>query len=359
MMDVRNGAMFCWNGEISNTVWDDLYNHLQGAGETLIEIEIENVVYRPFSEILYILGRTEQSLHRYVVKRTKPSSFDARTLPPKQAQAEHEILSRLHREFEHVDHCSVPKPVTYNGEHDILITEYVEGEVLTNRLKYLHYFSSSEGFDQLKTLFRFCGEWLRHLRDIVGISVNQELDDAYICAHCDERLAWLETGGFRQVPRGFRQAVMSYLEKLLASSRGLDIPMGGQHADFGPWNILCHRDQITVLDFVGYRVDPLPMSVMSMLVYVDTKIRGLANNKRRIVELKESFMAGYGPLPLVPQAVVLVCEAFQRVINLASAAKSERVRHIKKYERYACIRDQINWFARNPRESSLWLSKHE
>lgn len=339
---------------VSGPIWESLCDYFTKSGESLIDLQIERVSTRRHSEISIVRGRSDRASRRYVVKRIRPSPLDSGTLPLNQAAVEYDTLSTFYPRFENIDNCSVLKPVACISEHNTLITEYVEGTALSDELKYLHYFSSLARFRQLKEYFRLCGMWLEHLQEIAGVAVSNDLDYEYFLTHCDERLAWLEANSTSHIPVGFRKAVMDYLEDLASSSKGVDIPMTGRHSDFGPWNILCHDGQITVLDFVGYRTDPLPMNILSVLVYMDSQKRGLANSRRRIDKLTRSFLDGFGPLPSMPQPVILICEAFHRIISLGSAATPMQTHCIKQLERTRCIKKQVKWFLQRPAKSNLW-----
>ena len=93
----------------------------------------------------------------------------------------------------------------------------------------------------------------------------------------------------------------------------------GNHTDFGPWNTLVGSEGVTVIDFFGSREGPIPLDILSVLVHLESIGYGIANSGSRIRTLREQFLEGFGPLPNVPQPLVLLCEAQQRIIQIAGA----------------------------------------
>ena len=135
------------------------------------------------------------------------------------------------------------------------------------------------------------------------------------------------------------------------------ILVSGRHGDYGPWNAIANHHGVTVIDFFGYREDPLPVDILSVLVMFDSIKYGLANSAARLDALAGRFLAGIGSLPDLPAELVLLCEAQQRMLRLAGAVDDNPKRPIRwpeTWERSRSITANVAWFSNRPKVSSLW-----
>ena len=74
------------------------------------------------------------------------------------------ILADLYPRFASVERCSVPRPVAVTPEADGFLMEYVDGHVLADDLRFVHFASNRSGFRRLQNHFRDCGRWLRYFQ---------------------------------------------------------------------------------------------------------------------------------------------------------------------------------------------------
>ena len=120
---------------------------------------------------------------------------------------------------------------------------------------------------------------------------------------------------------------------------------------------------MTVIDFFGFCEAPVPVDILCMLVYLESIGHGIANSGSRIRTLRNRFLAGLGPLPAVPTALVLLCEAQHRIQQIAGAAllrkgggRQRPVHWAEDWERSRALAAHVNWFLVQRERPSLWPS---
>ena len=225
---------------------------------------------------------------------------------PDQAVVEYNILYHLYPKFAAIERCSVPGPIAVLPEIDAFLMEYVEGHILADDLLFVHYLFHRANFRELQDHFYDCGRWLRHFQQFTGMRTAGMCAPDNILLHCNDRLRVIEESGDRRCPRDFQKKTMSFIEKQVQELANEQIPVIGRHGNFGPWNILAGPHGVTIIDFFGFREDPLPVDVLSMLVHIECINHGIAKSGSRIRALRERFLAGLEPLPEMPQPLVLL-----------------------------------------------------
>ena len=89
--------------------------------------------------------------------------------------------------------------------------------------------------------------------------------------------------------------------------------VSGRHGDFGHWNIMINSEGVTIFDFLGYTLEPTPYDPIKILISLESWKKHPAYSKKRIDELRASFLDGYGNLFAVPVVVAKICEIYHRV----------------------------------------------
>lgn len=339
---------------------------LEHSGEHLKSLETVQIISRPYSVISFLAVSTNLGSYRLVLKRFTKNPLNAGVLAtePDQADVEYNILTQLHASFSTVEGCSVPRPIAVFPELGAYVMEHVDGHDLALDLWSVHYFSRRAEFRKLQEHMHLCGLWLRHFQRITGTQHTNPSSLDRILEHCDSRLRVIEDSGDRRCPRDFRRKANQFIEDQVKRLSGTEILVTGCHTDFGPWNTMAGPQGVTVIDFFGYHHAPLPADVLSMLLYLECLKFGIANSESRLRKLRERFLAGFGPLPEVPQPLVLLCEAKQRIQKIAGAVLAlsgtgliRPIRWTESWEYSRSLSANVKWFQMQPQKSSYWPNR--
>ncbi len=332
-------------------------------GETLDEIEILQVLPKPYSLITFLAAITDLGRRRFVLKQIVKHPLNASIVDePDQALVEYDILARLYPKFAGIERCSVPRPIVALPEIDAFLMEHVEGHDLVGDLKFVHYLASRTMFRQLQDDFYDCGRWLRHFQQFTGLRLAGASLLDNILVRCNDRLRLIEESRDRRYPSDLRKRATDYIEKQVDRLANASILVTGRHGDFGPSNTLTGVGGVTVLDFFGYREDPLPVDIVGMLLRFESLPRFfIANSASRSRALRDRFLAGLGPLPEVPPPLVLLCEAMHRIVAISGPAFERMGEGLQRPMRWTDVWAQsrslsvnVKWLLMRRQESSLW-----
>ncbi len=318
--------------------------------------EIAAINPRPFSTIVHLKITTSRANKKLVMKTINQHPFNkAITDRENQAVVEYNVLKNLYPKFEKVQKCSVPKPVLVMPDSETLLTEFVEGNLLLDQLGYARYFSSRKEFQELKENYYYCGRWLKYLKEFTGIRKAGAEALAGILERCKNRLRLIEDLHDPRCPTDFRNKVTEYLQEQVSKLSGEEILVSGRHSDFGPWNIMIGPQGITVFDFLGYQEDLFAVDIIKMLMNFEDERLYLAYSRNRIKGLRDSFLEGFGPLPYVQEAVLIICETFYRVCSVFGCLTSTGERFHRRIERNLCLRNNLGWVLNHqPQNKLLW-----
>lgn len=331
------------------------YYHCE-ENETLEAIEMLQLIRRPFSTVVIMNARTSKNVRELVMKSTVHHPVNEAIIRDEnQAVLEYNVLKHLHPRFENVENCSVPRPLLVIPELETYIMEFVDGELLVDEHRYTRYFSSYDRFRLLNKNYFLMGRWLKQFQMFTGIQNANREALLGVMERCEHRLKLIAESNDPRIPKGLREKVMGLLQKHWSQLPDEHIGVSGRHGDFGPWNILAGPRGITVIDFLGYKVDPLPVDLLKVLVYLDNERRSLTSSGRRVDALKESFLAGYGKLPETPYSVVVICEAMQRIVSIWGMISAPRREFHHRIEATRCIQAQTSWLM-DGRSNLLWFS---
>ncbi|MBW1939152.1 MAG: phosphotransferase [Deltaproteobacteria bacterium] len=317
---------------------------LRNGGQDLRNLEVLDVVERDLSNIVFLLAETCSETQRIVMKQVvhDPTNI-AITKRENQAVVEYEILQRLYPKFQKVEGCAVPRPILVIPEFEIYLMDFVEGCLLTDKFRYARLFSSRDGFHQLRDQLCNCGRWLRHLQDFTGVSAGSHDVLSGVIERAEQRLRLIEESGDPRCPKDLRRKVSTFFKEQLEKLTSRKILLTGRHGDFNPWNIIVRAEGITVIDFLGYQEDCVPVDVLKMLVYLEDEMKAVTSSVTRVRGLKKSFLDSYGDLPRTPLPALLICEAMQRVVSLWGSISRPNRRLHHRIEDNRCIKTHVSW----------------
>ena len=328
------------------------------TGETLSDLDAFRVYPKSFSVTTFVRAKTDRRSHDFVVKQIREHPANASELADRnQAIVEFEILSRLHPSFEGVDGCSVPRPVAVLPEVDAYVMEFVDGYLMSEDLRFARYLTSKAGFRKLANDYRLCGRWLRIFQEVTGgrrVAGPEAIES--VTKRIDHRLRLIQETGDPRCGKDFRKRVSNLVEDLATELPGSEVTLAGRHGDLGPWNILVNRDEITVLDFFGYQEGPRSVDILKILVHFWFSSLHPLRSGRRIAAFRDHFLEGYGPLPEVPRAVVLLCETMHRVCGVGGVLSVRRSRWLNSIQLRRCLDSHLSWLLTDNQLPSLWPS---
>ena len=332
--------------------------YLQNENVYLESIEEIQKSQRPFSNVSYLRVKTSKGIQRLVMKTTAHHFMNkAVTEKENQAVVEYNIISKLYPKFKEVEKCSVPRPIFVIPEIETYVMEFEEGKLLADEHRYIQHFSSKEGFNNLRDYYFCCGKWLKHFQEFTGFKRIGAEALSGIIEKCDFRLKLIEESKNTLLPLGLRSKIMNFMNEQVTKLSDEMITACGRHGDFGPWNMLVGPNGITVIDFLGFRDEPLPVDLLQVLVFLEDEKYSLTCSGRRVKTLERSFLEGYGGLPDIPFPVLVACETMQRVYRMWGAiSRAEKLLH-HRLEAHLRIKKHLRWLMNDKEPKSLvWYS---
>lgn len=335
-----------------------LADHLEKTeNDCLKGFEIISINRRPFSTIVHLRMITPKINKQLVMKTVNHHPVNrAITDRENQAVVEYNILTDLYSKFLKVEGCSVPAPVLVIPEMETYLTEFMEGNLLIDESRYARYFSSQERFEGLNEHYYLCGRWLKHFQEFTGMHYAGSEALAGVIERIEHRLTLIEESGNQSCPKDLRVKVGEFVQSQLKQIGEENILVSGRHGDFGAWNIMAGPQGITVFDFLGYKVEPVAVDILKMLMNFEDERRYLAYSKARIDILKNSFLEGFGALPEVPAPVLAICETLHRVSSVYGCVSAKEERLHRRIERYLCLKANLEWLISDKGKRFLWPS---
>lgn len=331
-------------------------------GQELVSIREPRIAGRRYSNTAYIQADVEGGSRSFFLKQiiNHPMNVVALSNEPDQAAIEYRMLEQLYPKFVHVEHCSVPRPVILFSDANAYVTESIEARDLVDDLHLLHYFAHRRRFDELQQNFYLSGRWLRHFQGCITVTRPASEVANYMMQRCHDRLQVIDTKGRRWIGPEFAVGAKDYFDSLAGRLDIDQMAIVPRHGDFGPWNALVNADGLTVIDFFGAGDGPFPEDLLSVLVSLDTMRYGIANSRTRIKCLQDKFLAGFGPVGHHQVEYILLCEALQRLLQIAvsiqclSGDSYRTVPWTEVIERKRALSANVAWFNRRPTISTIW-----
>ncbi len=325
---------------------------------TIDSCEPERVSLRSYSSVVFFQLAGQQWQKRVVAKITAHHPANQRVVDVQnQAVVEYQILGRLFENFRAVAGCSVPRPLLVMPEIEAYVMEFVEGELLSHQSRHARWLASRGEFQALERRDFLCGRWLKHFQQVTGAAAGGRDALASVVQCCDEVLQRVTREDRGRCPAGLRDLCLRLLEGQLARVREGDVPLCGCHGDFGPWNMLATKEGLTVIDFLGYGEKPLPLDVLGILVFLEDESCYLTSSGRRVGALRKSFLEGYGKVRAMSRPVLVICEAIQRLISIAThlLQKPQSLHH--RLDRHRVMMKHLAWFQGSDERKLLWPSE--
>jgi hypothetical protein len=332
-------------GEKIEAVKQSLHDSLaQRYGKNNLNIEVLYQINRPFSNSAVLKVVQGDFINKYVMKSLihHPVNQDI-TESENQALVEFNILRRLYPYYRNIDDCSVPEPILVLPEIETYVMGFVDGELLMDKMHAANYFSSLNGYRLLKKNYLNVGRWLKRFQEVTGYEEAGKSSLDAIIDRCDKRLKLIEDAKHRLCPRTIRSDVINYLRQQQAEIKNNNVPIAGRHGDFGEWNIITDNEKITVIDFLGFREEPVAVDFLKMLMNFENDASALRASKRRLFGLKEEFLTGYGALPDVPIQVLTICEALHRICSLEASINEKTTSAKRKYALSRRLSKNLTW----------------
>jgi len=303
------------------------------------------LIERPFSVILFLAARSPSGLRRFVAKKVVHHQANLSVVREKnQAVVEYTVLSKLHPLYQQVPRCSVPQPIFVVPELELCVIGCVEGEMLVDRLRYVRFFTSVKGFRNLCQSYFDCGRWLRHFQEYTGITLKTVNTFESVLQRCYERVQSLEQSAQGRIPKNFCAAIMDWLTEKIRGLEGYPVEVAGRHGDFGPWNVIAGTNGITVIDFLGYKEEPVFVDVAHWLMTISDENVGLLNSKGRLSELRRQFLLGYAREIDFGSLAFVICEAVQRVISMLGCVVHPTKQYHHRIEAQRRFKRHVRWF---------------
>jgi hypothetical protein len=335
-----------------------LADHLEKTeNDCLKGFEIISINPRPFSTIVHLRMITPKVNKRLVMKTVNHHPVNrAITDRENQAVVEYNILRDLYPKFLKVEKCSVPAPVLVIPEIETYLTEFVEGNLLIEELRWTRRFSSKKKFIELQDHFYNSGRWLRYFQEITGVcEVGSEALNSVI-ERSESRLHLIGESSHPSCPKNLLGKVKTFLYDQLRELSGKKMLVSGRHSDFHPLNILVGKHGVTVIDFTGYQQDCVAVDVLKMMVHLEDEKRSLTASSRRVENLKDKFLEGYGKLPVVPLPALVICEAMQRIVSIWGNISNPK-NHFHHYiEGNFRVKAHVSWLLNERKRRLLWPS---
>jgi len=302
--------------------------------EALIPVSLDR---RAFSTVLIFKVLVGGKEHILVAKKVRHAEVNRHiTESENQAKVEFEVLKELYGAFEGVKGCAVPEPVVLLPEEELLVVRYVKGELLTDKLRAARFYSGGRAFSELYAAYNLAGRWLRRLQQHTGV---RACPSAPFKENIIERLRVrgdeISRSGSPLWGDSETRALLEKVKVWFREVEGDSLPMAGRHGDYGHWNIIVGGGGITVIDFLGYRLEPPLYDPIKVLL----GIKALGDNplvsKKRVKLLGDAFLEGYGLTTDENGVKRSICEAYHRfsiVYGIVTAVGGSRL------DRFARVR---------------------
>jgi thiamine kinase-like enzyme len=215
---------------------------------------------------------------------------------------DHAICSFLSREFQGQPEASIPRPIARSVEHLMLISEFVEGDRLQDKiLRTVRFFPENSTLDELASDCRRAGHWLRlfqqatqrFLASSPSMGGDDLLDLDTITRLIMARLNELQTAGVLDASEHNKLAhlVEHYATNILPAH----LECAGVHGDFFSGNLLVRDNRIVAIDFVMFRSGSIFFDPTYFVFQLETLKNNPVIRSSSIERLKIAFLDGYAP----------------------------------------------------------------
>lgn len=323
--------------------------------DTLQNLEPFKIVERPFSIVLFLRGDRSSGARRFVAKKVlhHPANSSI-TREKNQAIVEYGGLKKLHAIFQQVPRCSVLQPILVVPEQETYVMSYVEDRLLRDEFRYSRVLSLKDKFRRLTEQLFNWGLWLKRFQFLTGFRQADAKALYGVLERAEHGFQLIEGTNDPRCPKDLRYGVTKLLYEQVGKLSGAAVLVAGRHGDFMPLNIISSAEGVTVIDFLGYQEDPVPVDSLKMLVYLVDESKCLTNSGKRVKEVKEAFIDGYGGIPAIPAPVSLLFEAMQRIVSVWGMISNKAKWLHHRIEADLWIREHVRWLLDDKYRHSLF-----
>ena len=333
---------------------DEFYKRT-GQGR-LEQLEILQTIQRPYSTVTFLQAKTLSRTNPLVMKTVKHHPINRIfTEQENQAVVEFNILEYLYPKFQAVQGCSVPQPILVFPEIEAYLMGFVEGSLLMNKFKYTRVWSPRKEFSKLRTYVKLSGRWLKKFQIFTGFQTVDHHSLKVVIDRAKHRLKLIRNLLGPKFPEKLHKEIWEFIRIELNNLGGKEFLISGRHGDFTPLNMIAGHEGLTVIDFLGYGKDPVPVDILKIMVFLENEARSISSSPNRVKELKAAFLEGYGSLPQVPLPVWLICEAMQRIISIWGHLSNRKQLPHHRLEAKMNINAHIRWLMKRDKKPSLDL----
>ena len=325
-------------------------------GQRLLHCSLVERHVRPYSEVLQFRVQLTGGVRWVYGKRTLVHPDNAAIADCRhQALVEYEVLSQLYHHFAQFPGCNIPRPLIVDRTANIYFMEKVEGHPLADDLSSLRRCTSGSRLARLCAAYQGCGRWLKIFQTVTASpSVSASAAMSGVLQRCRTRLEWIGEREGSLIPAGLAEQTGAFLDEQLGELAEDGVAVCGQHGDFGPWNVFVNEREVTVLDFFGYDQGPPALDLLTMLMHLAKESQAVGSSRRRVEQVRDSFLSGYGPLPATPLAVVRLCEAQRHIYTLWGILSRPKSSWLRRCQEQRCFADAVQWLNGAWRHTTTW-----
>ncbi len=194
-----------------------------------------------------------------------------------------------HKEF------NVIKPVYYNAEKYILISEESKGQNLSQLInKYGQLFPSENAQKKLTDMLALVGRWLRYFQSIPIEGQYEKLGLDYFLDYVEIRLNRLVENDKVAFDAPLKERVIAFMKRQWEQTTTDDLKYSYIHSDLSLSNVLIHKDSITVLDFNEKETGLIYKDLTRLYHQLHLLYHKPVYPRHLIKDLKTAFLRGYG-----------------------------------------------------------------
>lgn len=254
-------------------------------------------------------------IEEILIKQAVPNAL-YHTDTASDVRQEYETLAFLNKKSAHS--FRVPRALDYFPEDNLLVMEKVKGESLKKIIDQSPF--KKDGRD-LESIFKRCGQWLRHFHEATATGTETQIDTAKFIEKVRTTISMckkfaLNTYLLNRVDEG--------MCRLTDKMTHLTLPVAMKHGDYQPRNILVDGRTIIALDISANKNDVVIKDVCNFLI--GFRILGIQSvlplfAPQRASQLEEAFLQGYYAEDSCPLAAIRffyllgLLESFEKVCS--------------------------------------------
>lgn len=300
-------------------------------GAPVERIHAEQVIRRPFSEVLRARVETPRGLHVVYCKTFRSPVGDPTSSDRLQFRVEREFreTTRAWQAFAGKSGFAPLEPVAVYPDLLAIVTREVRGEPFSQLLARAARPWAHDGLNDAVAAAALVGEWLRTYQRAPAERQSLSIDD--LRQYVDSRLARLErerAGGFAS---GRRAEILREFDAYAGQLTAPDLEAVPVHADFCPENILFNEGRLSVIDFAMAKRGLRHLDLSHLLIHIDFR-RGVMWDRAALGAIRQSLLGAYGEREVTRapsfRLAVLVHVAALMADRLNRASRLRALKHV-------------------------------